>query len=164
MSFNVLGTKPSIWSPKWINGPGDFEKEKHETWITRRNFHNPLWVFLKRPKFWKLKTCSHLVSDLSWCEGFYCLMPQIVNIHTFAEDKSLCWLFAAAQKSTGADTQYTLHLLHFLSDAKNPASETYLGAKDIRYRNCLLFQSHPCKSLYSLKDTFVMKIKSFSNS
>lgn len=84
MSFNVLGTKPSIWSPKWINGPGDFEKEKHDTWITRRNFHNPLWVFLKRPKFWKLKTCSHLVSDLSWCEGFYCLMPQI-------EYSYICW-------------------------------------------------------------------------
>ena len=90
VSFTVLGTKPSIWSPKWINGPGDFEKEKHDTWITRRNFHNPLWVFLKRSKFWKLKTCSHLVSDLNWCEGFYCLMPPIVNIHTFAEDKSMC--------------------------------------------------------------------------
>ena len=81
----MLGTEPSIWSPKGINGPGDFEKEKHDTWITKYNFHNSLWVFLKPPKFWKLKMCLHPISDLSPCEGFYCLYA------TDCEYSYICW-------------------------------------------------------------------------
>lgn len=71
--------------------------------------------FWETPKFLKTCKCIHILLMTSAdVRLFLVISPLSMNIHAFAEVKSMCFSMRSAYTSTGGDTRYTVCLLHFL--------------------------------------------------